>query len=338
MHSIPSDDVGMASDAILAVDRLNVSFTSPHGPSLLAVEDLSFVLRRGQTLGIVGESGSGKSQSVLAMMGLLARHGHATGRVMFGAQDLLALPASRLNRLRGHRIAMIFQDPMTALNPYLRVSRQMTEVLVHHLGLSRKQARVRAIAALEQVHITDAARRIDMYPHEFSGGMRQRVMIAMALLCDPDVLIADEPTTALDVTVQAEILALLRERQQSQGTSVIFITHDLGVVAELCDNVVVMYGGRVMEQANVYDLFAAPMHPYTAGLLASAPRMDRDGGRLFSIPGQPPDISLRPQGCSFSPRCTYAQDDCRTQTPLYQTHNHRGFACHHPSPHTGRPA
>lgn len=318
------------NEIVLKVSNLGVRFAGVGGQQVHAVDGLSFELARGRSLGIVGESGSGKSQSVLAMMGLLAPGGVASGTVMFGKTELLRLPMRRLNQLRGNRIAMIFQDPMTALNPYLRVSRQMTEVLIRHLGLSARQARTRAIAALEAVRISDAARRIDMYPHEFSGGMRQRVMIAMALLCEPDVLIADEPTTALDVTVQADILALLRQRQQTCGTSIIFITHDLGVVAELCDEVVVMYGGRMMERADVHRLFAAPAHPYTAGLLASVPRMDQNGGRLFSIAGQPPDITARQHGCPFVDRCNHATTLCQVQPPPYIARASGGLACHFP--------
>jgi len=318
------------NEIVLNVNDLGVRFAGHAGQQVHAVDGLSFALARGRSLGIVGESGSGKSQSVLAMMRLLAPGGQASGTVMFGRTNLLTLPERRLNQLRGNRIAMIFQDPMTALNPYLRVSRQMTEVLVRHLGLTARQARTRAIAALEAVRISDAARRIDMYPHEFSGGMRQRVMIAMALLCEPDVLIADEPTTALDVTVQADILALLRERQQTCGTSIIFITHDLGVVAELCDEVVVMYGGRMMEHAPVHRLFATPEHPYTARLLASVPRMDQRAARLFSIPGQPPDITARQHGCPFVARCSHAKTLCQVQPPPYVTHASGGLACHFP--------
>ena len=233
---------------LLEVDQLGVQFQTPDG-IVSAVNGIHFNLDRGQTLGIVGESGSGKSQTVLAIMGLLARNGQATGQVRFQGQDMLSMPTPELNRIRGNRIAMIFQDPMTSLNPYLTVERQMTEVLELHKGLSRKDARVRAIQALDAVKMPEAARRIGMYPHEFSGGMRQRVMIAMALLCEPDVLIADEPTTALDVTVQAQILTLMRELQRDFGTAIIMITHDLGVVAGLCDQVLVLYGGQVMEQA-----------------------------------------------------------------------------------------
>ncbi len=301
--------------ALLQVRDLGVRFDTPDGP-VTAVNGISFSLERGQTLGIVGESGSGKSQSVLAMMGLLARNGHASGQVLYDGRDLLALPESELNRVRGNRVAMIFQDPMTALNPYLTVERQMTEVLEIHQGLNRRDARTRAIAALEAVKIPEATRRIGMYPHEFSGGMRQRVMIAMALLCEPDVLVADEPTTALDVTVQAQIIALMQDLQRERGTAIVMITHDLGVVAGLCDEVMVLYGGRVMAQGPADQLFYQPTHPYTRGLLAALPRLEHDDDQpLVAIPGAPPNMSNLPAGCPFSTRCAWAQSHCAVDQP-----------------------
>src|SRR5207248_3237365 len=241
---------------LIDIQDLNVRFDTPDG-TVTAVNGLSFALERGQTFGIVGESGSGKSQSMMAIMGLLAANGRATGKALFNGDDLLSMPAAKLNRIRGNRVAMIFQDPMTSLNPYLTVERQMTEVLELHRGLGRREARVRAIRALDDVKIPDAKRRIDFYPHEFSGGMRQRVMIAMALLCEPEVLIADEPTTALDVTIQAQILALIDGMRRDLGTSVILITHDLGVVAGLADRVLVMYAGRVSEAGETRALCGA---------------------------------------------------------------------------------
>jgi oligopeptide transport system ATP-binding protein len=304
-----------ASAPVLEVKGLSVRFATGDGP-VHAVNDVGFTLARGQALGIVGESGSGKSQTVLAMMGLLARNGAATGQVLHHGRNLLALAPAELNAVRGDRIAMIFQDPMTSLNPYLTVERQMTEVLELHRGLGRRAARVRAIQALDAVRIPDAKRRIDFYPHEFSGGMRQRVMIAMALLCEPEVLIADEPTTALDATVQAQITQLLRELQRDHGTAIVMITHDLGVVAGLCDEVMVMYGGRVMEHAAADAVFHRPSHPYTRGLLAALPRLDADGGALASIPGNPPDMSALPPGCPFSPRCAHVEDRCVATQPL----------------------
>jgi oligopeptide transport system ATP-binding protein len=239
-----------------------------------------------------------------------------------------------LNGIRGDRLSMIFQDPMTSLNPYLTVERQMTEVLELHKGMTRKQAKKRAIELLEAVRIPEAARRIDMYPHEFSGGMRQRVMIAMALLCEPEVLIADEPTTALDVTVQAQILTLLKDLQRDFGTAIVMITHDLGVVAGLCDNVMVMYGGRVMEYGSANDIFYRPSHPYTIGLLGALPRLDHDGAELMSIPGNPPNMANMPKGCPFAERCEHASQQCVDSLPqlVVSPVNSRVLrACHKPA-------
>jgi oligopeptide transport system ATP-binding protein len=304
----------MSQAPLLQVDDLAVRFATPEG-ELTAVDGMSFRLERGRTLGIVGESGAGKTQAMLALMGLLAGNGRASGRALFRGDDLLSLPPAALNRVRGARIAMIFQDPMTALNPYLTVERQMTEVLEWHQGLSRRAARTRAIATLEAVRIPDAAQRLRRYPHEFSGGMRQRIMIAMALMCEPDVLVADEPTTALDVTVQAQIVALLRDLQRDFGTAIVLITHDLGVVAGLCDEVMVLYGGRVMEHGSAERIFERPTHPYTLGLLGAVPRLDREGERLLAIPGVPPDMARLPAGCPFTERCTFAQERCAVERP-----------------------
>ena len=306
-----------AATKVLEVKDLSVQFRTNDGV-VYAVNHVDFELGRGQTLGIVGESGSGKSQTVLAMMGLLARNGSASGQVLHHGRNLLGLSPTELNAIRGDRIAMIFQDPMTSLNPYLTVERQMTEVLELHRGMGRRAARLRAIEALDAVKIPDAKRRIDFYPHEFSGGMRQRVMIAMALLCEPEVLIADEPTTALDATVQAQITVLLRELQRDFGTAILMITHDLGVVAGLCDDVMVMYGGRVMEHASADDVFHRPSHPYTRGLLAALPRLDDTSAKLVSIPGNPPNMNELPPGCPFSARCRYVEDRCVTTMPLLQ--------------------
>jgi oligopeptide transport system ATP-binding protein len=320
-----------SSNKLLSVKNLGVQFQTNDG-LVYAVNGLNFELDRGQTLGIVGESGSGKSQTVLAMMGLLAKNGQASGQVLYQDRDLLTMPASELNKVRGNRVAMIFQDPMTSLNPYLTVERQMTEVLELHKGMSRKQATTRAIQLLEAVKIPDAARRIRMYPHEFSGGMRQRVMIAMALLCEPEVLVADEPTTALDVTVQAQILALLRELQRDFGTAIVLITHDLGVVAGICDQVMVMYGGRVMEYGPARDIFYHPSHPYTTGLLGALPRLDSEATELVSIPGNPPNMNNLPKGCPFSPRCANALPHCATDLPPLAAANGGAVlrACHVP--------
>jgi oligopeptide transport system ATP-binding protein len=300
--------------SLIEVSNLGVRFTTQDG-TIHAVNGISFALDAGQTLGIVGESGSGKSQSVLAMMGLLAKNGKASGQALYRGEDLLGMKPAALNRIRGNRVAMIFQDPMTSLNPYLTIERQMTEVLQFHKGMDRKSARVRSAELLDAVKIPDAARRLAMYPHELSGGMRQRVMIAMALLCEPEVLIADEPTTALDVTVQAQILMLLRDLQRDFGTAVILITHDLGVVAGLCDEVLVLYGGRVMEQGSARAIFYQPSHPYTVGLLGAIPRLDADEETLVAIPGAPPNMARLPAGCAFSERCVLADAQCRDQLP-----------------------
>ena len=299
---------------LLEVNHLNVKFQMADS-EVTAVNDISFSLERGQTLGIVGESGSGKSQTVLAMMGLLASNGRASGRVRFDGQELLGMPLAALNKIRGNRVAMIFQDPMTSLNPYLTVERQLTEVLEFHRGMSRKAARADALRALDAVKIPDAGRRMGMYPHEFSGGMRQRVMVAMALLCQPDVLVADEPTTALDVTVQAQILSLLRDLQRDKGTAIVMITHDLGVVAGLCDEVIVLYGGRVMEQGTADSIFYQPTHPYTIGLLGAVPRIELTDTPLVAIPGAPPNMAHLPPGCPFSERCTLADAQCHDIQP-----------------------
>jgi len=305
----------LTAAALLEIRALSVQFSTGDGP-VYAVNDLDLQVRRGEVLGMVGESGSGKSQTWLAVLGLLAKNGHAEGSVRLDGEEILNAPSRTLTRLRGNRVGMIFQDPMTAMNPFLTVGRQMTEVLQWHRGLSRRAAEARCIEALTAVHITDAARRLQMYPHEFSGGMRQRVMIATALLTEPQLLICDEPTTALDVTVQAQILALLDELRQRHGTAIVLITHDLGVVAQLADRVVVMYAGRQVETAEVHTLYGAYRHPYTEGLLRSVPRLDEARAeRLATIPGRPPDLAQRPPGCPFAPRCAYAVPICAQQMP-----------------------
>ena len=320
------------STHLLDVQQLGVQFQTPDG-LVSAVNGISVSLDKGQTLGIVGESGSGKSQSVLAMMGLLASNGRATGKVLYQGKDLLSMPTPELNQIRGNRVAMIFQDPMTSLNPYLTVERQMTEVLEFHKGMSRKDARLKAIQTLDAVKMPEAARRVAMYPHEFSGGMRQRVMIAMALLCEPDVLIADEPTTALDVTVQAQILILMRELQRDFGTAIVMITHDLGVVAGLCDEVMVLYGGQVMEQGSAESIFYRPSHPYTAGLLAAVPRLEDRDAPMLAIPGSPPNMAKLPKGCPFTERCAMALPKCGLERPAFAAAAHDEAvqrACHLP--------
>ncbi len=302
---------------ILEIAGLTTRFSTPDG-EVAAVSDVDLALAEGETVGVVGESGSGKSQLFLSVLGLLARNGQATGSARFRGQELIGLAARELRRLRGRRLAMIFQDPMTALNPHLTVGRQLTEVLAIHHGLGARAARTRANDMLERVRIPDASRRLGTYPHELSGGMRQRVMIAMALLGEPDVLIADEPTTALDVTVQAQILDVLREVKAEFGVATVLITHDLGVVAGLCDRVVVMYAGRIVEAGQVDLLFRAPAHPYTRALLGALPRVDTDGsGELVAIPGQPPNLQRAIRGCAFQPRCPVAEARCAAERPSF---------------------
>ncbi|WP_372838839.1 oligopeptide/dipeptide ABC transporter ATP-binding protein [Phaeovulum sp.] len=312
---------------LLEVRGLGVSFATNDG-TVNAVNGVNLSLEKGETLGIVGESGSGKSQLAFAIMGLLAPNGTARGSVNFAGQEILNAPPAVINPIRANNIAMVFQDPMTSLNPYMRVSDQMAEVLVHHKGLSKRAAVAESVRMLDAVKIPDAKGRIALYPHEFSGGMRQRVMIAMSLLCRPDLLIADEPTTALDVTVQAQIMQLLAELQREFDMATILITHDLGVIAGFCERVIVLYGGRVMEQAPVHPLFAEPSHPYTRGLLRAIPRVDHEGSVLDSIPGSPPNMTRDQQGCPFAPRCEYAGDDCEEAlAPLAEFAPGRFRAC-----------
>ncbi|GHG10074.1 oligopeptide/dipeptide ABC transporter ATP-binding protein [Paracoccus aerius] len=315
--------------ALLDIRDLSVRFHT-HDAEVHAVSDVSLTVQPGETLGIVGESGSGKSQLAFAVMGLLARNGQASGSVRLDGQEILNAPPKVINRVRAEKVAMIFQDPMTSLNPYMRVSDQMAEVLVLHKGLSKRAAVAESVRMLEAVRIPDAKGRVRLYPHEFSGGMRQRVMIAMALLCRPKLLIADEPTTALDVTVQAQIMTLLSDLQRDFGMAMMLITHDLGVVAGSCSRVAVMYGGRIRELGPVGPLFADPAHPYTQGLLSAIPRIDTDEGELAVIPGQPPDMSRPPQGCAFGPRCAYRRGDCDHRPPLASFAPDRWRACFAP--------
>ena len=301
---------------LLRVDDLQVSFKTDDS-QVRAVRGVSFDVFPGETVGLVGESGSGKSVTNLALMGLVPKPPGQIdgGRVHYDGKDLLTQGERQMQSIRGRRIAMIFQDPMTALNPLMTIGQQLTEMTRLHLGLTRKQANRKAAEMLELVGISGAEKRLRDYPHQFSGGMRQRVMIAMALSCEPDLLIADEPTTALDVTIQAQILDLLRELQKRRGTSIIMITHDLAVVAEICDRVLVMYAGKVIEKADVESLFADPKHPYTRGLLRSLPRFDQSSESLEAIPGQPPDLGHLPAGCSFRERCPMAIDACNATEP-----------------------
>jgi oligopeptide transport system ATP-binding protein len=317
---------------LLEIEKLGVEFHTDDG-IVRAVDGISLAIEPGETLGIVGESGSGKSVSSLAILGLVPQPpGKITGgRAMFEGRDLLAMPQRKLAGIRGNRIAMIFQDPMTSLNPFLTIGQQLTEVTRLHLRHTHQQALRHAISMLERVGIPSPARRIHDYPHQFSGGMRQRVMIAMALACKPALLIADEPTTALDVTIQAQILELMKQLQQAEGTAIILITHDLGVVANICRRVNVMYAGRFVEEAPVDDLFARPRHPYTLGLLESIPRLDTAKAALTPIRGQPPDLIHLPSGCAFHPRCPNIIDRCPQDVPpLYPGDPEVRYACFNP--------
>jgi peptide/nickel transport system ATP-binding protein len=301
--------------ALLEVRDLKTHFRTDDG-IVKAVDGVTFSVEKGQTLGIVGESGSGKSVTCLTIMGLNAkRNTISSGEALFKGENLLTMSSGRLREIRGNDIAMIFQDPMTSLNPVHRIGHQLVEAIQLHRDVTRKEARGRALELLKAVGIPRAERRIDDYPHQFSGGMRQRVMIAMALVNDPDLLIADEPTTALDVTTQAQILKLMTNLQKDFGSAIILITHDLGVIAEAADDVVVMYAARVAEQAPVDNLFKRPHHPYTWGLLGSLPRLDSDVDRLVQIRGQPPSLLNPPRGCRFHPRCPYVMGICKTVEP-----------------------
>ncbi len=305
------------TDIILDVKNLRTQFRTDDG-IVKAVDGVSFTLHRGETLGIVGESGSGKSVTNLSIMRLIPSPPGkiVAGEVLFDGRDILKLKKENLRDIRGNRISMIFQDPMTSLNPFLRISTQLIETIVLHQGLSKAAAREKAIEMLKKVGIPNAEKRVDNYPHQFSGGMRQRVMIAMALSCNPKILIADEPTTALDVTIQAQILELMQELSAELGTAQILITHDLGVVAGMCDNICVMYAGRIVEKANADELFEEPKHPYTRGLIKSVPRIDqKKHEKLYSIKGQPPNLIDLPDCCPFHPRCEHAMEICRSRYP-----------------------
>jgi oligopeptide transport system ATP-binding protein len=322
----------LKNETLLELKDYSITFRTPEG-EVAAVSKMNLSVRRGERIAIVGESGSGKSQTFLGLMGLLAKNGHTSGKALLEGRDVLALKPRELDQVRGKDMAMVFQDPMTALNPSLRISRQLTEQLEVHRGLTARAASAAALDMLKRVGIPDPDRRFNLYPHELSGGMRQRIVIAMALLTKPKLLIADEPTTALDVTIQAQILDLFNDLTAEMNTALVMITHDLGVVAGLADRVAVMYAGRIVEEAPVDELFENPAHPYTAALHASIPRPDQDVDDLAVIPGRPPNLMHLPRGCSFSPRCAIAQDDCIDASPRLETLALRhSAACFHPFP------
>ena len=313
---------------LLEVRDLRTTFKTDDG-LVGAVDGVDFSVESGQVLGIVGESGCGKSVTCLTVMGLNdPRAATSTGVVLFRGEDLLTANSKRLREIRGNEIAMIFQDPMTSLNPVHKIGKQLEEAALLHNDMTKKEARARSIEMLKIVGIPHATRRVDDYPHQFSGGMRQRVMIAMALINSPDLLIADEPTTALDVTTQAQILGVIKKLQDEFGTALIMITHDLGVVAETADDIVVMYSAKVVEHAPVQEIFSRPRHPYTWGLMGSLPRLDVNVERLVQIPGQPPSLLHPPRGCRFNPRCAYTMSVCREEEPLLVGDASHEDACH----------
>jgi len=323
---------------LLNVQGLETQFQTNEGV-VHAVNNVSFSLKEGETLGIVGESGSGKSVTVLSILGLIpSPPGKVVhGQAVYADQDLLKMPSSEIRRLLGSQISMVFQDPMTSFNPVLTIGRQLTEPLEVHLNLSQKQARHRAVEMLELVGIPNASERLSDYPHQFSGGMRQRVMIAMALTCSPQILIADEPTTALDVTIQAQIIELVKRLRDELGMAIIWITHDLGIIAGLAQRVLVMYGGQIVEEVPVIDLYQSPCHPYTIGLLASLPRLDElEHRRLASIDGRPPVLLERPAHCPFAPRCNLALEHCWQENPPLRQIEPDHFAACWVDPDTGK--
>jgi len=321
------------AEPLLSIEDLTVEFDTEDGV-VHAVTGVSYELNAGETLGIVGESGSGKSVSVMSMLGLIPMPPGriASGQALYKGHDLLTLPKKELQALRGEEIAMIFQDPMTSLNPVHTIGNQISEAITTHHNVGEGEARERAVRLLEVVGVPFAERRYDQYPHEFSGGMRQRAMIAMAIANNPNVLIADEPTTALDVTIQAQIVEVMRAAQEETHAATILITHDLGLIAELADRVVVMYAGRVVELGDVYTIFNSPRHPYTVGLMTSLARVDMDQDRLLPIPGQPPSLVNRPPGCAFHPRCAHSagREVCRTELPELRASGESSHlsACH----------
>jgi oligopeptide/dipeptide ABC transporter ATP-binding protein len=322
------------ADPLLRLREVRVAYPTATGAPTPVVRGVDLQLSPGEILGLAGESGCGKTQLLLSILGLNGPHARVSGSVNYRGQELLGLRAAELNAVRGARIAMVFQDPATALNPYLRIGTQLIEVLRAHASVSAPQARERALEMLEAVQIGDARRRLRQYPHELSGGMRQRVVIAMALMASPEILLADEPTTALDMTVQAQILRLLRELCERRGIAVLLVTHDMGVIAELADRVAVMYAGRIVEQAPVETLFERALHPYSEALQNCVPRVDGAvAQRLASIPGAPPDPAALPSGCAFAPRCRYRLPICQERVPaLLQATTLHWKACHHEGP------
>ncbi|PRY48207.1 peptide/nickel transport system ATP-binding protein [Geodermatophilus tzadiensis] len=345
IEDVPPDAVDRSGRPVLEVDELTVTFRRRGEQPMRAVDGVSFAVAPGETVGLVGESGCGKSVTSLAVMGLLPRRGvQVGGSVRLDGRELVGAPDRALRELRGADMAMVFQDPLSSLNPTVPIGTQVTEVLLEHRDLSRKDATAQATDLLDRVGIPDPARRLKEYPHQLSGGMRQRALIAMALACRPRLLIADEPTTALDVTIQAQILELLRELVVDSGTALVMITHDLGVVAGLCDRVHVMYSGKIIESADRHELFARPRQPYTGGLLASVPRLDGvRGAPLHPIRGSARDVIPWAEGCAFAPRCDHAQDDCLTEVagstvPLEYDGPGRELRCRHPLEYPRSPA
>ncbi len=312
---------------LLDVKQLNVSLPS-RGMTVLAVRNLDLEIHEGEAVALVGESGCGKSRTALSLLGLHEKTAEVSGSIRLGAEELIGQSQAAMSRLRGQQVAMIFQDALSALNPYLRVETQMTESLQHHAGIDHATARARALQMLDAVQLPDAARCLRAYPHQLSGGMRQRVLIAMALMCEPKLLVADEPTTALDVTVQAEIVQLLDQLRRDMNLALLFITHDLGLVAKLCDRVLVMYAGEIIEQADTAALFRDPRHPYTRALLSCMPRLDTPRGKLSAISGQPPRMVATPAACPFAPRCPDCFEPCRNAAPsLEPINDKRQVAC-----------
>ena len=317
----------MDDDTVLRLDGLRTEFRIG-GAWRAAVDGVSLEVRRGETLALVGESGCGKSMTALSVMGLVPSVGRVSGHAIIDGTDIVGLPEARMDKLRGARMAMIFQEPMTSLNPVMAIGAQVMEALLLHRGLSRAEAAAKALAVLEEVKIPSAARRFHDYPHQFSGGMRQRVMIAIALACEPALLLADEPTTALDVTIQAQVLGLLADLRERHGMAVLFITHNMGVVAQIADRVAVMYAGQIVEQAGVGEIFARPSHPYTRALFAAIPRMDVEDQELVAIPGRVPGLDAMPAGCRFAPRCPLVRAGCEAPQVLAEVGVGHLARCH----------